>query len=328
MRAVPWLAAVCWIVGGGALGRSEPAGVVHPSGPPPLLSELAWLGPETDRLKALTERPGECLRPPTDENAAYLVEVGRAAFNSPLLFGGQAARGGLSCASCHVDGRDNPDFFLAGLSGAAGTADVTSSVFSATREDGAFNPVAIPSLVDAARKRSFGTQAPAPTIHAFVESAIAEEFQGAPPPRAVLDGLVAYVEHLDRAACLGKGAARDVRADMAEVGRILAAAIAALASNDSETADFLIVSAQSALGRIHERYRGPALAPQREWLRDLSAGLAVARPYARNGAADASAMLERLSLLLPALTDDLVAHRRASLYDVETLATALKNAAE
>ncbi|MEX0645921.1 MAG: hypothetical protein WD076_11455, partial [Parvularculaceae bacterium] len=124
------------------------------------LTEARWTAANTDLVAFLAASPGECLRKAEDAETRYRVEIGRVAFRSPLLFGGQAARAGLSCNSCHRDGRDNPDFYLEGLSSAPGTADVTSSLMSKVREDGAFNPAPIPSLVGVAAKARFGTVAP------------------------------------------------------------------------------------------------------------------------------------------------------------------------
>lgn len=305
--------------GGGP--ENDPAGGFWLAAQPPL-TELAWIAPGADKLRVLTEAPGECLRAPADEDA-HLVEVGRAAFESPLLFGGQAARGGLSCASCHRNGRDNDAFFLAGLSGAPGTADVTSSLFSKSREDAVFNPVPIPSLVGAAGKDAFGTRAPAPSLHAFIESAVTGEFQGAPPPNAVLRGLAAYVAHLDPAACPEGAAPRTVRSDMADIARALAAAGEAARRDDAATADFLLLSAQSALGRVHERYAGPALGAQRNALKSLSTELAAIRPVLAEDAAAARGQIARAIEAADALGEDLHVRRRESLYDIETLAAAL-----
>ncbi len=252
-----------------------------------------------------------------------MVEVGRAAFASPFLLGGQAARSGLSCQSCHVNGHDNPAFFIAGLSREPGTADVTSSVFSKIREDHEFNPVRIPSLVGISGKTSFGTQAPASSIHAFVKGAVTDEFQGAPPPQAVLDGLVAYVAHLDPAACVSPGVTRTVKRDMADVERTFAASVQALEKGDAATGDFLIISAQAALGRIHERFAAPALAPQRERLQLASSTIGDARAYAREEPVLGAIMLKTFSQHLPGIAQELHAHRRASLYDVGVLRAAL-----
>ena len=292
----------------------------------PVLTELAWISPDGDTARALTSAPSECLRAPEEDETVYRVEIGRAAFRSPLLFGGQAARQGLSCQSCHVNGHGNPVFFITGLSGESGTADVTSSVFSNTREDGEFNPVAIPSLVGIAEKTNFGTQAPAPSLHAFISGAVEHEFQGAPPPDAVMDGLAAYVAHLDPSVCADVSMMRTVREDMTDVIRTLDAAITALDKGDAATADFLMVSAQAALGRVHERFAGAGLNDQREALRSVSVGLAAARRVAGESAVNGAAPLEQIRSIIPAITEDLHAHRRRSLYDVGVLRAALEAA--
>lgn len=301
--------------------------IASPSAKPPALAALEWLHDGADKVRALTESPGECLRASETMEAAYLVETGRAAFNSPLLFGGPAARSGLSCASCHVNGRDNPAFFLAGLSDAPGTADVTSSIFSATREDGVFNPAPIPSLVGAAGKSRFGARKPAASLHAFIEDAVIAEFQGSPPPQTVIDGLAAYIGHLDPAFCPAGPAARTPSGDLAGVERMLDAAMTALQRGEYAAADFLIASARHGLGRMHERYAKASLAPQRSALRDASLALSDARAVAANDPISAQAMLEGVAGRVPALAADLETHRRHSLYDVLTLRDALNGAA-
>nr|QQZ49991.1 hypothetical protein JKL49_25640 [Phenylobacterium glaciei] len=60
--------------------------------------------------------------------------------------GGQAARAGVACETCHRSGRSNPDFLFPGVSGPPGSADVTSSLFSSHRGDGIDDPVPIPDL--------------------------------------------------------------------------------------------------------------------------------------------------------------------------------------
>lgn len=302
---------------------TAPAGDLSPVGTDEGLTELAWIAPNADKVRILMESPGECLRGPADDEEAYRVEVGRAAFESPFLFGGEAARGGLSCSSCHRNGHGNDAFFLKGLSAAPGTADVTSSLFSKTREDGVFNPVPIPSLVGVAGKDAFGTRAPAPSLHAFIESAVTQEFQGAPPPKPVLEGLSAYVAHLDPAACPDGVEPRTARGDMAGVRRALSAAHDAVRRKDFDTADFLLVSAQNALGRIHERYAASDLKPQRAALEALSAKLAAIRPVLSEDANGAAQRIGKSLRTAEALGDDLHAHRRRSLYDLETLAAAL-----
>ena len=109
------------------------------------LRALRWIAPTADPA-VLTRAPHECVRAPRAPDQALLVEVGRAAFRTPVVLGGQAARAGLSCDSCHRNGRGNPDFRFPGVSGAPGTADVTSSLFSSHRGNGVDDPKPIPDL--------------------------------------------------------------------------------------------------------------------------------------------------------------------------------------
>lgn len=240
------------------------------------LSEAQWISPEIDDVTFLTKSPGECLAPPKRSGAAFEVELGRAAFNSPFLFGGTAARSGLSCNSCHRDGHDNPGFFLEGLSGAPGTADVTSSVFSKTREDYIFNPVRIPTLVDIAGKENFGKTAPQPSIDAFVASAVHDEFQGDVTPE-IIAGIAAYVAHLNGGFCPEDETKQSVNRAIEDVARSLIAAEQALQRGTPGAADFLIQSARHGLGLIHERYRGEKLAAERDLVASLSRQLADLR---------------------------------------------------
>lgn len=287
------------------------------------LPETRWLAPDRDRVAALTMTPGECVPPADDPQANDLAELGRAAFRSPMLLGGQAARGGLSCNSCHIDGRSNPDFFLGGLSGAPGTADVSSSLFSKVRDDGVFNPLPIPSLVGAGEKRSFGTAAPAASLEAFIGSAIVEEFQGAPTPPAILDGLVAYIEGMSVDACPASPAPLTPGRAMDDVRRALAAASRAAERNDAAAADFLLLSAQSALGRIHARFPGAQSKGLRAALTALSGDIGAIRKLVGEPETTASA-LDEIDRTAMRLGGKLERARGRSLYDATTLAAHLE----
>lgn len=291
------------------------------------LAESQWIAPGADVVAALTVTPGECYRKPEAPEAARLAEIGRIAFRSPLTLGGQAARAGLSCASCHVDGRSNPDFFLDGLSGAPGTADVTTSLFSAVREDGDFNPVPIPSLVDVKKRTAFGTTRPASSLHAFIAGALVEEFQAAPPTQTVLDGLVAYVGALDTDACPNNAVALSARRAMEDVSRALAAAKATAYQGDASTADFLLASAQVFLGRINERFQSAELAPARADLAALSKAVGAARSLSA-GAGAMEAAIDDASTNARELARRLHKMRRHSLYDPANLAQHLQLEAE
>lgn len=297
------IAAAFFIVAAAGEGQRQPPG------------DAAWLAPGADVVAFLTESPGECLRPPVDREQGYFVEVGRAAFRSPLLLGGQAARSGLSCNACHRDGRDNPAFFLEGLSDAPGAADVTSSIFSTVRDDGVFNPRPIPSLVDL----------PAPShkegmagLHAFIASAVIDEFQGAPPPPAVLDGLAAYIAHLDPAACPDRPAPQTVTGDMQTAERALAAAASAAARGDEPTTGFLLLAAQGQLGQVHARFPGDREAQSR--LESLSRDIGALRERADGDLAAARAGIAEKRLETQSLARFLHKKRGKSLYDAKALA--------
>ncbi len=282
------------------------------------LTETSWLGPDTDVAAFLATAPGECLRLAEDAENQYLVEVGRAAFKSPFLFGGQAARRELSCDSCHRNGHDNPDFLVAGISDTPGTADVTTSMFSKVREDGVFNPVPIPVLLDIGDRASFGSTTPKTSLHDFIGSAVEEEFQGE-ASSAVIDGLVAYVSHLDRTACPAGQDRRTVSNAINDVRRVLSAAEEAARRDDTETAAFLLVSAQHMLGLMYERYAAADLSDQRAMLEMLSRQSSNVRFLLGGNSAVAVAGISDIQAQLILAETSLSAAEHRSLYDLEQL---------
>jgi hypothetical protein len=256
------------------------------------LRAARWLAPGTDRVVALSTRPAECL--PKAANGVYEVEVGRAAFRTPLLLGGQAARAGVSCETCHKAGRSNPDFLFPGVSGKAGTADVTSSLFSSHRGDGVDNPKPIPDLGAAKSTLKISQARDGRALESFIHGLVTEEFDGPQPPAAVLDGLAAYVRALDPKACDGP-ASQPVRPGdyLNDARRAVKTAREALSRGDRTSAALMIGSARSELGMTYERYQGEALAGDRRALSEADAALAGAAQQAREGAAGADRALER-----------------------------------
>ena len=95
---------------------------------------MLWVVKGADPGRALGSVPTECLKPAPDPATALRIEVGRAAFRTPVLLGGQAARAGVNCETCHRDGRANPDFLFPGISDTPGTVDVTNARKSVTAE--------------------------------------------------------------------------------------------------------------------------------------------------------------------------------------------------
>lgn len=236
--------------------------------PTPVLRAQEWIAPSADRARVLTSGPAECL---TRTDAQ--IETGRALFRSAVLFGGPAARIGLSCESCHAGGRVNAHFLLPELGGVAGAVDVTSEWASKTRGDGVRNPVPIPDLVGAGVRTAFGGQRE-PSLEVFVRGVIVEELQGPPPPAAALEGLVAYVRALEPAACTGAEAPITLAVAAADVRRALAAAVA---SSDPQIASLLLYAAQDAIARIVERLPPRAFGAERQVLTQLARELGAAR---------------------------------------------------
>ena len=217
-----------------------------------------WLAPGADRALALGSARTECLSKPHDPQQAYMIEVGRAAFRTPLLLGGQAARAGIACESCHQGGRSNPDFFFPGLSGAPGTADVTSALFSSHRDDGVDNPKPIPDLSGPKDRLKVSQDPASPALPTFIHGLVTQEFDGAEPPPAVLAGVATYVRALSPSACPAEPR-RPLRIDgfIDNAQRAVRAAHLALDRKDSATAIFLLGAARTQLGLINERFDQP-----------------------------------------------------------------------
>lgn len=292
----------------------------------PPIRAMSWVPRDADPARALGTAPTECLRLPADPAAAKQIEVGRAAFRTPVVLGGQAARAGISCESCHRQGRSNPDFQFPGVSGAPGTADVTSSLFSTHRGNGVFDPKPIPDL-SGPKTRLKVDQAPdAAKLEAFIHGLITEEFDGPEPTPATLAGLAAYVRALDPAACpTPPRQPLSVALLMADARRALHAAQASAATGDRPTAVVMVAAARARLGLIDERFSAdPALQPDRKALRAADARLAALQQTLRTPRADpAPALAAWLSQSRP-LEAALARHEPRSLFDPDHLAQAAK----
>lgn len=298
-----------------AAAVAAPAALAGDARPP--LRAMGWAPADADPRRAFATAPVECLRPAPDPTTALSVEVGRAAFRSPLLLGGQAARAGLSCESCHRAGRDNPDFQFPGVSGPPGTADVTHALFSSRRGNGTHDPKPIPDL-GGPRTR---LKVAAADLQPFIRGLVVEEFDGAEPPKAVLEGLAAYVRGLDPAACPPGGRAPvTLRGLLDDSRRAVKAATAVLRAGDRETAAMMVGAARAQLGLVDERYAG--LAPERARLRTSDAALAQAQAQIRAGATGAPARLADWLAAAPGLEAALAVRERRSLFDPARLSAA------
>jgi hypothetical protein len=224
------------------------------------LREAKWIAPEA-RFEELSSEPVTCEAPVADaDRLSY--RVGSIAFRTPLLLGGQAARAGLSCASCHANGRVTKGFHFPGLSGAPGTADVTSSIMSKMRGDGAFNPKPIPDLAADTAKVSRDPASPA--LGLFLTGLIVEEFDGPKPAPSVLKGLETYVR-----AQSAEGCDKAVRKPITLVNQLddlyfaVDSANLLAAQGDTHGAWMMIAGGRTILGDIHGRYAGASLAKDR-----------------------------------------------------------------
>jgi hypothetical protein len=230
--------------------------------------EARWLAPGAV-LAGLSREPSECFARPADPAERRRAQIGRVAFRTPLLLGGQAARAGLSCASCHRNGRGNPDFLFPGLSGPAGTADVTASLMSSHRGDGRFNPMPIPDLGGPRDALKVSQDRRDRALEAFIRGLVVEEFDGPEPSAKVLDGLAAYVRALRPAAC-GRG---EHRVTLHSRLTLVEDAVDLAATETGDTRRLLLAAARSQLGAIDERFTIAGGEPARTVLREADGEL-------------------------------------------------------
>ena len=276
-----------------------------------------WLSPE-GRERALAEEPPECAAPPQDEDGRLAFEIGRTAFRAPLLLGGQAARAGLRCESCHSNGRRNPDFDFPGLSGEPGTADVTASEMSSHRGNGVFDPRRIPDLaVPAKVSRDSANR----ELEKFMHGLIVEEFDGAEPPPRILAGLAAYVRAIGRTSCdADVPVPIGVTGRISDVKRAMTAARSSLRRGDRDAARLMLGAARSLLGQIDERYA--AIPRVQRSLRgadgDLRAIIA-----SLDGGEDVGAQIGRWESRFPKFSEALIRNERLSLFNRQRLHRAL-----
>jgi hypothetical protein len=290
----------------------------------PPLRAARWL-PADRQAHALAFEPTECLRPAISAQQARLIAIGRAAFRTPLLLGGQAARAGLACNNCHRNGRGNPDFDFPGLSGAPGTADVTSSLMSSHRGDGIDNPKPIPNLSGPLQALKISRDPANHPLETFVHGLVVEEFDGPEPSKLTLDGLAAYIRALSPEACPAN-AEKPIRlADYIADARAAAQASQfALDAHDRLAARLMLASSRSALGLIDERYAAPELARDRQLLHDADLELAAVQASVDNGSPDSTVRIAAWLATTPRWSAPLERDESLSLFNAEQLAASMQ----
>lgn len=283
------------------------------------LRAMAWLSPE-GQFAALTSEPETGFRITRKSlDDGDMILTGEALFNTPTLLGGQAAKAGISCASCHVNGRDNPHFQFPGVSGKPGTADVTHSFFSSYRGDSKFNPVTIPDLTLPGKVSRHNDQ----DMINFIRDLIVEEFNGAKPSPTALRSLTAYIQALCN-DCETKF--RPITLGL-HVGRVERAITVAekFHQNEPDLSRLLLAGARHQLGLIYERYSAQNLANERQQLVDISAHISELQKT------DSSTFKQysmRSDAILKKLTDleaQLFKSSDQSLYNPDMLRAALPN---
>ena len=264
---------------------------------------LVWTA-RGHEVAALTRQPASCLAAIDPD-----VLAGRALFHAPQLFGGQAARAGLSCASCHSNGRRNPHFFLAGISDKPGTADVSASFFSVARGNGKFDPKPIPDLALPGRV----SRDPASSeLERFTRGLIVEEFSGAEPSAAALARLSAYVRALR--PCPDRDQEPQTMAGQLDLFRETVRAAARFADEgDRATTVALLGAARHQLGLLDER-----LAPYgHRSLRDLLLRTSRRLQAIRDANPDRERLLALLDRFERSAAPGLLAADKRSLYRSE-----------
>lgn len=229
--------------------------------------EARWLPPGSATAADRLERPRE-----QADRGGFYVELGRLAFRSPLILGGNARRAGLSCDSCHVNGHGNSRFFVPGLSDAPGRVDVSHGLWNPLAEDGIANPKPIPNLHGARAKHRLGSGGRFASLREFVRHVIVVEFAGDEPAPWLLDALVAYLQALAPMPAGGDAAETVTLAgDLAAIARHLEVLERAIADEQPMLADPVIDMIRGRLGAVHARFpaSGTARAVVESWAGDL-----------------------------------------------------------
>lgn len=216
--------------------------------------EIKWIRADADISAVLTIEPSECLPELGRVGNAGQLKLGRLAFRSPYLLGGQATRRGLSCHTCHTNGDVNKDFFIQGLSGETGTADVTSFHFSTTLGDETFNPKAIPSLVSLPDPIDLEARN---EREAFILRLVEKEFDGNTPSKMISDALIAYVNTLDPQYCSSsKWSEIELLGHQLLIIDTAIDLLNAYSENENENEEFAFIQSalRHELGRLSERF--------------------------------------------------------------------------
>lgn len=163
----------------------------------PVSGDQTTLPAKTELNEDALARPREIFHSEILGGKSELIRLGNLAFSSPSILGDVAQRAGISCETCHVNGAGNAKFFMPKMSTRPGNFDTTGALFNPKADNGALDPVRIPSLRGARYLAPYGADGRMPSLRDFVHNVIVNEFAGAEPQPAVLDAIVAYIQDID-----------------------------------------------------------------------------------------------------------------------------------
>lgn len=182
--------AACVVACVGLLG----AGVAAAS---PITTKESVLPPGTELNQEQLDQPNELFYSElAGGKRSYLLNLGDLLFSSPAILGGLARQAGISCATCHQQGSNNPKLYIPGLSHRPGTFDTSGALFNPKADNGVLDAVRVPSLRGAKYLAPYTHDGRFPTLREFTRNAIVNEFAGAEPSAQVLDALVSYIQEI------------------------------------------------------------------------------------------------------------------------------------
>lgn len=289
------------------------------------IAAVKWLASE-GQVEALTTLPVVRLSIEDITPAkAVLFSAGESLFHTPTLLGGQAAKAGISCASCHANGRASIHFQFPGVSGAPGTADVTHSFFSSFRGNATIDPVPIPDLTQPGKVSRDPGDA---QLEKFVRDLIVEEFDGVEPGQPVLDAISFYIRSLAAPAEENgkmQNASLSIVKHFDRTEEAYETAIAYWHAGDRNMASLLFAGARHQLRLVHERFETKNLRKEQKMLAKLGQKLGIIQRATLTSEPLPYTLLQDWTDGFSRARDTLSETADQSLYNPELLAASLQN---
>jgi hypothetical protein len=126
-----------------------------------------------------------------------LAERGALLFRSSMIYGGGMKALGMSCEYCHPGGSTSSKLFLPGLSGQAGTVDLSHRFWNPDSENFSAGPADNQSLRGIRFTAPYGHEGKIASLREFIRHVIVVGFDGPEPSPQDLDALVAYCNEFE-----------------------------------------------------------------------------------------------------------------------------------